>query len=546
MAVLADETGMNSEENNHKNESSHESNLYFDRQLQNKLLQVDEESDNEGYESKLSKSWSNMKLVGKSKSDTRIEDINGWFPSARFVGRRNEITKNDPKPVNNFIHPWKDYRMKKDDSFVFKHYTEFRKYIEQYRNQHGCHINRFPSGNQFGEMRRTAFQNSAPPQQTSVTVQQLHQSGFANSAPPSFCNGNHYSNISYTNRKEQLGTLVAPSSNCSCNAKTNSTDSSSQSQKYKVIPGQFTRTHTSYDLRHTDSDNSSECGDLRYRTPSRRTNSASSTRSRTVTGKTPTKITVPANPNTRAYPVQALTIALKAGYQRQQNGKADVCPSPKPLDNLNCVAPEKQPTVVDRKNVDRNLELALRVHSLNDLLTTNEAPLRGYALPKSMPPNPNPNNKCLRSRPELEGLTWAEKLEVLRSVNKPRDKPKNKQQKLKFVKADPKDPVYVWSFEHDQLYEQRRIKHLVEQARIKGGKQFDWVYEAQINSREIDWDTGKDKEQEAAVSGDSSDDEGAAGDKNLGKYGICVPPKGVKQRLFNMHGVNRSNTYIAP
>ncbi|XP_045185927.2 uncharacterized protein LOC123543471 isoform X7 [Mercenaria mercenaria] len=488
MAVLADETGMNSEENNHKNESSHESNLYFDRQLQNKLLQVDEESDNEGYESKLSKSWSNMKLVGKSKSDTRIEDINGWFPSARFVGRRNEITKNDPKPVNNFIHPWKDYRMKKDDSFVFKHYTEFRKYIEQYRNQHGCHINRFPSGNQFGEMRRTAFQNSAPPQQTSVTVQQLHQSGFANSAPPSFCNGNHYSNISYTNRKEQLGTLVAPSSNCSCNAKTNSTDSSSQSQKYKVIPGQFTRTHTSYDLRHTDSDNSSECGDLRYRTPSRRTNSASSTRSRTVTGKTPTKITVPANPNTRAYPVQALTI--------QQNGKADVCPSPKPLDNLNCVAPEKQ--------------------------------------------------KCLRSRPELEGLTWAEKLEVLRSVNKPRDKPKNKQQKLKFVKADPKDPVYVWSFEHDQLYEQRRIKHLVEQARIKGGKQFDWVYEAQINSREIDWDTGKDKEQEAAVSGDSSDDEGAAGDKNLGKYGICVPPKGVKQRLFNMHGVNRSNTYIAP
>lgn len=50
------------------------------------------------------------------------------------------------------------------------------------------------------------------------------------------------------------------------------------------------------------------------------------------------------------------------------------------------------PSIVDRKYVDPNLELALRVHSLNDLLTADEAPLRGYALPKSMPPNPNPNN----------------------------------------------------------------------------------------------------------------------------------------------------------
>lgn len=339
MAVLVDELGMKSEEDDQKNESSHESNVYFDRQLQNKLLQFDEDMDTDSYESKLSKSWSNLKgAKSLSKFDSRVEDITGWFPDAKFIGRRNEIVKTEPKPTNTFIHPWKDYRSKKEESFVFKHYTEFRKYIEQYRNQHACHISRISAGNQASDMRRMAFQqSSAPPQQTSVTVHQLHQPGYSNSAPPTVCNGTHH----YTNRKEQLGTLITPTSNCSCNAKTNVPETSSHAQRYKVIPGQFSRTNTNYDLKHIESDNSSDCGDLRYRTPSRRTNSASSTRSRTITGKTPTKISVPANPNSRAYPVQALTIAWR--LQRQQNGKtSEVCPSPKPLDNLNCVAPEKQ------------------------------------------------------------------------------------------------------------------------------------------------------------------------------------------------------------
>ena len=38
------------------------------------------------------------------------------------------------------------------------------------------------------------------------------------------------------------------------------------------------------------------------------------------------------------------------------------------------------------------LGVALRVQSLHDLLTNNETPLRGSALPKSMPPNPVSNN----------------------------------------------------------------------------------------------------------------------------------------------------------
>lgn len=340
MAVLAAESGMNSEENDRNSESSHKSNLHFDRQLQNKLLQIDEDSDTESYETKLSKSWSNVKGGAKSfKPDSRVEDITGWFPSAKFVARKPEnAPKGESKPANTFIHPWRDYRSKKEESFVFRHYKEFRKYMEQYRNEHSCQPNRFSSGNQFGEMRRFAFQNSAPPQQTPVMVQQMHQPVHINSAPPSSINGNQ-SSIHYSTRGEQLGTLVTPSSNCSCN-KQSANIGSSQPQRYGSIPSQYMRTNTNYDIRHMDSDNMSETGDLRHRAPSRRTSSASSTRSRSVTAKTPTKISVPASPNARAYPVQALTIAWR--LQRQQNGKTEHPQTPKPLDNLNCVAPEKQ------------------------------------------------------------------------------------------------------------------------------------------------------------------------------------------------------------
>ena len=160
----------------------------------------------------------------------------------------------------------------------------------------------------------------------------------------------------------------------------------------------------------------------------------------------------------------------------------------------------------------------------------------------------NQFQKLLKSQQELEGLTWSEKLEVLRSVNKPPEKPRRKKPKLKFVKDEPEG---VWNSEQEQLYEQRRIKHLVEQARIKGGKQFDWVYEAQMRSKGIDWDRDKGRVDNSASSGgetSESDTEEGPGQENrgrLGKYGIYVPPKGSKHKLFNPQPVTRSNTFVS-
>lgn len=133
---------------------------------------------------------------------------------------------------------------------------------------------------------------------------------------------------------------------------------------------------------------------------------------------------------------------------------------------------------------------------------------------------------------------------------------KPKQPKLKFIKEDPND-LLVWSTELKSLYEQRRIQHLVEQARMKGSNRYDWVYEAQVRARKIEWGTGKmledktENEDLIKMNENSSD----CGDENfsqedecdpkLANYGICISPKGVKHDLFNDYGMQQSTTYIA-
>ena len=120
--------------------------------------------------------------------------------------------------------------------------------------------------------------------------------------------------LHYTNRKENIGTLVTPNQNlnCSCNKQNHvSTDTASHAHRYKLVASPFARTNA-IDVRsqHGDSDNSSESGDSRIRTPRSRISSATSMKSRPL-GKSPTKISVPAqgvHNGVRPYPIQALTM----------------------------------------------------------------------------------------------------------------------------------------------------------------------------------------------------------------------------------------------
>lgn len=154
----------------------------------------------------------------------------------------------------------------------------------------------------------------------------------------------------------------------------------------------------------------------------------------------------------------------------------------------------------------------------------------------------------MHEHPDLEGLTWAEKLEFLRSVNKRPAKPKAKPQKLRYVKDE---PDALPTSEHEQLYEQRRIKHLVEQARIKGGKQFNWVNETRVKVRNAKKTSRKFTAEEAVMqqcndsecsSAGSIDGEDSGEERNFGKYGIYVPQRGAPQKLFDCHNITRSNT----
>jgi len=155
----------------------------------------------------------------------------------------------------------------------------------------------------------------------------------------------------------------------------------------------------------------------------------------------------------------------------------------------------------------------------------------------------------LHSDPSLEGLTWAEKLAVLRSVNKPPDRPKVKQQRLKYIRDVGDHEMFVWSSEKDELYEKRRIRHLVEQARMKGGKKMDWVYEAEVRARGIDWTTGRLRSAVSSAKTLISDSgvrvRARVEDctESVDSYDVCIsePPQ-----LFSSHKINRTNSYMAP
>ena len=130
-------------------------------------------------------------------------------------------------------------------------------------------------------------------------------------------------------------------------------------------------------------------------------------------------------------------------------------------------------------------------------------------------------------------------------MNKRPFKPKPKQPKLRYVSDSQDDRL--WSPEEEQIYEQRRIKHLLEQARVKGGKQYDWVHEAHMRARGIDWVTGKLKLQ-SGDSGDSNSDinefHGSTG--KLEKYGIGAYGKLSSASLFDQYNSRRSKTFILP
>lgn len=294
-----------------KPESSHEYNYFLDRQLQNKLLSIDEESTESNVKFQISTETKPSKPVNK------CDDITGWNPSKKSLRKpeKENKVKDTPTP---WINPSKSTKQQIQDNFLFRHYADYRDYIEQYRQEHSCIAAMMsPTNRELNEMRKIAIQNTAPSQI------QLRQ----NQNMCAQCNNNNNTNnnvsasvqnlltaaLQYTNRKDGTYALsntinnMVTSNNSSqrphqCSKHSYINDPSSQSYKYKMSPDVSRRPESQHSVE-------AEKERPEIAKPSRISSAKLQPRS---AGKSPTKVTVPQSGTSSGHlkhqPLQTVTM----------------------------------------------------------------------------------------------------------------------------------------------------------------------------------------------------------------------------------------------
>ncbi|KAL5011996.1 hypothetical protein ScPMuIL_010547 [Solemya velum] len=333
-------------------ECHHDFNLDSQRQLQNKLLAADD------FNSSLSNidTWSSIQiqangtLNGNAKTrklqTLAAEDISGWCSNSKIILRRPE---RETKSANNSRETQVSnyYKVKRaQDTYVFKHFRDIRKYIQQYRNEHTClgppTQTSAATAKQNGDQvrRHTFIQNGFPPQP---------QNGY--STPNQNTNGH----LHYTIRKDN--TVAALNQNGSCGGGTNhSPDPLVQGYRYKLTPGSNVR---------MDTDVSSESErDPNFSQTVLPTRVCSAKLVRNTKGLTPTKVTVPSSPcfsgtRVKQGPLQSLTVqpqhllktsdAVNTGGRPENSAgstdkqEGDSCTDQEDIRDASCISALKSP-----------------------------------------------------------------------------------------------------------------------------------------------------------------------------------------------------------
>ena len=139
---------------NERKESQHENNLFLDREIQKSLLSVEEGEEEEEVQktilgispqalnstntttTKESPSTGNKSAI--VKGSRLLDDFEAWCPDPtiklRKPDKQHRTHKDRDFPRWESISS-KDYRPK-EISFVFKHHREWRRYMDQYRQEH--------------------------------------------------------------------------------------------------------------------------------------------------------------------------------------------------------------------------------------------------------------------------------------------------------------------------------------------------------------------------------------------------------------------------
>lgn len=245
---------MNEEEN-----EKHEFNFFLDRQIQQKLFDADEEaiakeSQNinilskklKGSNGSISSSTPLIKINtgthGVKQSIKELHNISlcGWISDPSKVYRKSE-NENSTKSRSSTVASHREFLSSRGDSknrqglsqdFVFRHYTDPRKYIEQYRRAHVCYDtatssatknefldkNRFYAYHQYSSLPvNITAQNNSPYQNGPVhhngSPHQNHSQSYQTEQSPQYSESTktqYSSSNPYTNKRDsQKQTLVA-------------------------------------------------------------------------------------------------------------------------------------------------------------------------------------------------------------------------------------------------------------------------------------------------------------------------------------------------
>ncbi|XP_076091367.1 uncharacterized protein LOC143063236 isoform X5 [Mytilus galloprovincialis] len=356
-----------------KSPSNHDLNIFLDRQIQNKLLEIDDQLWLTDY---MVESKGNTELkVPKTIKVTRNEDVTGWFSSSKCVLRKLEKEKPTPQPIT---YSWREQTRLKNliqNSFVFKHYPYHQSYIEQYREENSQLSGiKTVAQKESNEPRKIAVQNTA-----TITSAQNNTTASGNiysqNSGQNICN---HCNQPYTvSTSQPLITAAFSYTRRETTSLSNGACKCSQSNSNPIPHSSSSHTCTKHNhhqhkdvaslaykyklskeaLMHniawkSESDNSSEHERDSFKTP----RVASGKRS---AGKAPTKVTVPSLPNGHNKNIQTVTVSWRLPRQQISQGKpsgdglsvATTQQNLRALDALSCVAAEKQlPEKPESKN----------------------------------------------------------------------------------------------------------------------------------------------------------------------------------------------------
>ncbi|XP_050396243.1 uncharacterized protein LOC126814863 [Patella vulgata] len=179
--------------------NKHKHDVYLERQIQESLLIADDEFSRKDFLDVIKKTKQNpTKKKGRKKAeDDEFCELSGWVPDKNVSYRKREKCAEDSgnSSSREFIS-WRDSRSCSlaRHHYIFRHYKDTKRYIEQYRKDCTCSKNTgIPSSKEYFDLKRYKEYEKYSMVPNTKTISQKSERKETNSKP-------HTGTFSYTNR----------------------------------------------------------------------------------------------------------------------------------------------------------------------------------------------------------------------------------------------------------------------------------------------------------------------------------------------------------